>query len=113
MSTKFRITATKADGQKYAIDLGQDILHGMGDDAIREYAEVAKVIEVQGHKELLRSSSSVDEVVDALVELGYPDATAEVYVPTTKPKVLSLTAIRKALADGTITLEELESLKDQ
>ena len=113
MSTKFRITATKADSQKYAIDLGQDILQGMGDEAIREYAEVARVIEVQGHKDLLRSSVSADEVVSALVEMGYPDATAEIYVPTTKPKVLTLTDIRKALANGTIKLEDLENLKNQ
>lgn len=114
--TTFTFTATKADGQKYLVNLNQDILKGISSDDILVLAEHSKIVEVQNHKgSILRASVNATEARKTLYDMGYTEAEVEVYVPTTKPKVLTVEDIKKSIASGKMTKAEvlafLEALK--
>lgn len=115
MITTFRFKATKATGNKdvhYQVDLGQDILDNISDSIIRGHATANATVEIQNRKgAILRRSESAEDAQALLREtFGFEDATVEVYVPTTKTKVLTLADIRKAIASGKITKDDLEQM---
>lgn len=114
MNTVFTFKATKATengGIQYKVDLGQDILDGMGDSAIRAYAVAHAKVELQNKKgSILRQSGSTEDAQATLVSLGYEGATVEIYTPTTKTKVLTVDSIRKAIASGKLTKQDIENM---
>lgn len=115
MNTVFTFKATKATTNgdvQYKVDLGQDILKGMSEDVVRAYAIAHAKVELQNRKgAILRSSEdavSAEKLLQGTFE--YPDASVEVYVPTVKPrKELTIADIRKALASGKISREDIEN----
>lgn len=115
MDTVFTFKATKSTdngGIQYKVDLGQDILEGMSEDTVKAYAIAHAKVELQNRKgALLRQSDTVDGAQSVLREtFGYPEATVEVYVATTKPKVLTVDSIRKAIASGKLTKQDIENM---
>jgi len=89
MNTKFNITLTKGDKQKYTVDLGVDILEWKSDAIIREYAVGAAVVALQNDSKLaLRFAGNGDEL-RAAIYTKYPYVTVTPYVkPEPKVKVI-------------------------
>ncbi len=106
-NTTFAVTLTKGDGNKYAVELGEDILGGLSDEVIQKYAEQTAVINMQGG---LRKAEDGEALLKALQDLNHMKATVEVYVaPEPKArKTPSVDDFLKALAEGKITMKELE-----
>lgn len=112
MNTVFTFKATKATengGIQYRVDLGQDILEGMSEDTVESYAVAHAKVEIQNRKgSILRQSGSIEDAVATLKSFGFGDVSVEVYTPTTKPKVLTIADIRKAISSGKINKAEVE-----
>ena len=87
MNTTFTISTTDASvKQKFAIDLGQDILDNKSIEDIKELARRCAVIDLQNSTTFgLRACETAEDVVKVLKPV-YEEVSATIYVSTTKPK---------------------------
>ena len=114
-NTTFTVRATQATENKdvqYAIDLGVNILEDKSDSEIRAAAEHTLIVNVQNYKgSLLRQSTSIDDVIKTLIAQGYPNATCEIYIPTSTPKGIVIDGVTYSKEDIAKLIKHVNATK--
>lgn len=115
MGTTFTVKATQATQNKdvqYAVDLGVSILTSKLPEEIEAAAIHTLVVNVQNYKgSLLRQSTSVDDVIKTLIAQGYPNATCEIYTPTTTPKGMVIDGVTYSKQDIAKLIKHVNATK--
>ncbi len=111
MFTKFNITLTDGDKKRYTVDLGVNILEGVDDAVIVKMAARQAVVDLQNNTDTKLRSSKDGNALLASLTARFPNVTVVDHVPTGPgKKPMTVADIKKAIAEGTITPEEVQKL---